>query len=319
MIIDRIVRELYDNLGLKEENVRHKIGFILSQKSPKIEDYLKKKLTQEIDKNLNIFFFYQKTPEGTAHAIYCAKKLLQGQALIVFSDTLFFLKKGLNLKNFNQFDGAIFVKEVKDPSQYGIVEEGKKGIISNFIEKPKKPTSNLAIIGVYFFQQSETLLQEIEHIISNRILEKKEYQLTTALKNLCKKGKKFHPVQVQDWLDCGNPKQLLITNKYLLKNKKVKLADYKNTTPIKENKKVKIIHPVYIGTNVLIQNSTIGPNVSIEEGAIIKNTNINNSIIQRASIIKNANLTQSIIGHNVVYDGQNNSVIIGAYSNLMKK
>ena len=69
----------------------------------------------------------------------------------------------------------------------------------------------------------------------------------------------------------------------------------------------------------LIQNSTIGPNVSIEEGAIIKNTNINNSIIQRASIIKNANLTQSIIGHNVVYDGQNNSVIIGAYSNLMKK
>ena len=199
----------------------------------------------------------------------------------------------------NKNDGAIFVKKVKDPSQYGVVQHTKKGIITNFIEKPQRPISKLAIIGVYFLKESGKLLKEIEQIISNRILEKNEYQLTTALKKLCEKGQKFQTIEVQDWLDCGNPKQLLITNKYLLKNKKFNQS---NTQMITEGAKIKIIQPVYIGKNVLIKNSTIGPNVSIEDDVIIKNSKIKNTIIQNQTIIKNTSFVNSIIGNNVVYE-----------------
>ena len=142
-IIYRIINELTTYTELK------KIGFILNEKNIELETSLKKIISKDFNSSIKVYFFYQKKPEGTAHAIYCAKKLLKGKLLIVFSDTLFFLKHPFDVNQFDNVNGAIFVKEVKDPSSYGVVKINKMGIIKSFIEKPNKPISNLLLNKIY--------------------------------------------------------------------------------------------------------------------------------------------------------------------------
>lgn len=308
-IIYRIIEELYYYAQVK------KIGFILQQKNDLVENDLRKIVSKEFDKKINVHFFYQKKAEGTAHAIYCAKRLLKGKLLIIFSDTLFFLKKPINFSEFDKYDGAIFVKKVKDPSSYGVIKKNDKGIVTDFIEKPNSIVSKLAIIGVYYFKEAEKLGREIEQIISKKLLEKKEYQLTTALRNLYKKGDDFTTIEVQDWLDCGTPKNLIDTNTYLLKKKKHKDLFSVNPKGIKNQ----IIQPVYIGENVIIKKSKIGPNVSIENNCFVEGSIIKNTIIQENVVVENGNLENSILGKFTKYNSKSKSLIIGPYSNLNRK
>ena len=156
-IIYRIVDYLYKNLGLESE--LKKVGFILKKESPIIEKYLIEQLAHKF--SFKVLFFYQNDPEGTAHAIYCAKKILKGKVLVLFSDTLFFLKHKINILNKNN-DGAILVKEVQDPSQYGVVTVDKNDIVTSFVEKPKNPKSDLAVVGCYMFDY--TLWNKLEKI-----------------------------------------------------------------------------------------------------------------------------------------------------------
>ena len=305
-IIYRIVDYLFNNLGIQSE--LKTIGFILSKKSPLIEKYLQKELANKF--SFKVLFFYQNKPEGTAHAIYCAKQILKGKVLILFSDTLFFLKQKINILD-PKNDGAILVKKVEDPSQYGVVTIDDENIVTSFAEKPENPKSNLAIIGVYFFQEGSDLLKEIEIIIDTNNKEKNEYQLTTALKNITKKDGKLKAINVSNWLDCGTPQQLLLTNKYLLQNNQV----MKNTNQLH---KAEIVEPVYIGENVFIKNSKIGPNVSIENGVKIEDSVIKNTIIQNNTIIIGANFNNSLIGEYVNYTNNYNSVNIGDYSKFNK-
>ena len=88
----------------------------------------------------------QEEALGTAHAIYCAKEALNGPCVVAFADTLF--KADFTLDG--QADGAIWVKQVEDPSAFGVIKL-KDGIITDFVEKPTAFVSDLAIIGIYYF------------------------------------------------------------------------------------------------------------------------------------------------------------------------
>ena len=79
----------------------------------------------------------------------------------------------------------------------------------------------------------------------------------------------------------------------------------------------KIIDPVYIDSGVVIENSTVGPHVSIYKDSTIINTSIRNSIIGSSSVISDANITDSMIGNNCKYDGNYKSVNIGDFSELI--
>ena len=145
------------------------------------------------------------------------------------------------------------------------------GYITEFVEKPKKPTSNLAIVGIYFFKSGKTLQHELKHILDKNIIDKGEYQLTTALENLKNKNLKFTPHKIQTWLDFGTPKTLLASNKELLITQKIKYKDYPNTI---------IKPPCFIDSGVEIRGSKIGPNVSIGKDTIITSSEISDTIIQ---------------------------------------
>ncbi len=253
--------------------------------------------------------FIQKEALGTAHAIYSAKQSLSGPCVVAFADTLFKADFKLNEKA----DGAVWVKKVKDPAAYGVVKT-VDGIITDFVEKPKDFVSDLAIIGIYYFQDGEQLKQEIQYLIDHDIREKGEYQLTNALENMKKKGLKFVPGEVMEWMDCGNKKITVETNAKVLQYEHEEGVELHSESMERINSK--IIDPCFIGNHVVLKNSTIGPNVSIGDHTVIEDSMIKDSMIQENTVVKNAMLSNAMIGNNVYFDGKFTTVSLGDFSVL---
>ena len=172
-IIQRIIDAVTKNAIKTIKN----IGFIIQEPNQEIEEALQK-INNKIE--IKIHIFYQNSPKGTAHAIYCAKKILTGPIMIIFADTLFETELVFPTNS----DGCIFVKEVENPSAYGVVKLNNEGRIIEFIEKPKTPISNLAIVGIYYFKEGRIVRQEIKNILEKDLMINGEYQITTVLENL---------------------------------------------------------------------------------------------------------------------------------------
>ena len=251
---------------------------------------------------------YQDQPLGTAHAVYCAKELLEGPVVVAFADTLF----SADFKLDASVDGILWVKQIEDPSAFGVVKLNENKDIVDFVEKPQTFVSDLAMIGIYYFKKGEDLRKEIEFLLDNQIIKSGEYQLPDALRRLTEAGNKFKPGKVVEWLDCGNKDVTVHTNQRVLEHD---LAKGKNTIAedvVTENSI--IIPPCFIGKNVKIYNSVIGPHVSVGEGSVINTSIIKNSIVQNNSSIGNALLKDSMIGNNVTYKGNLSDLSLGDYS-----
>ena len=253
---------------------------------------------------------YQEKPLGTAHAILCAKESLEGNVVIAFADTLF--KADFKLEKNN--DGIIWVNKIEDPSSFGVVKTNDLNIITDFVEKPKNFVSDLAIIGIYYFRSGETLKSELQYLIDNNIKDRGEYQLTNALENMKNKGLKFTTGEVVEWLDCGNKDATIHTCERVLDHNK-------HLNLISQDAQIlnsKIIEPCFIGSGSVIENSTIGPNVSIGQKTTILNSEIKGSIIQNESKIDNSRLSNSMIGNNVLFYGHtiDQEVSIGDFSEI---
>ena len=302
------------------ERLVREIAKVMKQPIDKISFIIKEDFGKDIEKQLLKIasdvgakgqIDYQKESIGTADAVYAGKDLLDGPVVVAYADTLF--KGSFDLDP--EADGIIWVKKVEDPSQFGVVKLNQKGEIESFVEKPKEFVSDLAIIGIYYFKKGEDLRNEIKHLIDNKVLINGEYQLTTALENMKGKNKIFKPGQVSDWMDFGNPKVAVTTNAKILEYDKKEgrklIAD--NVELIDSE----IIEPCYIAEGVKIENSSIGPYVSIGKNTIIQNSNIENSLIQNENLIKNAEIKDSMIGNHVKYDGNFERLSLGDYTELV--
>ena len=231
---------------------------------------------------------YQEEPLGTAHAILCARSALKGKVIVAFADTLF--KTNFTIDE-NQ-DGVIWVNRIDDPRMFGVVKVNEQNFITDFIEKPQQFVSDLAIIGIYYFKDGENLAKELDYLIDNNLKEKGEYQLTNALENMKAKGKRFAPGTVEEWLDCGNKDATVFTNQRVLehhRNEKLVADDVVLQNSV-------IIAPCFIGENVRLVNSIVGPHVSIGAGSLIESSVITNSILQEQTIIRNTVIENSMIG-----------------------
>ena len=245
---------------------------------------------------------------GTAHAVYCAEKILDGNVIVGFADTLFRADFTIDPTK----DGVIWVKQVDDPSAFGVIKMSDDGVIRDFIEKPETFVSDLAIIGIYYFKDGARLRKEIKYLLDNDITDKGEYQLTNALENMKNDGLEFVPGEVTDWMDCGNKNATVDTNKRVLTH----LTGEKLVADSAQTKNATIIEPCYLGENVVIEDSTIGPHVSIGDNTTITNSVISNSIIQTNAQIRNASFENSMIGNFVEYDGKSNQLSISDYSTV---
>ncbi len=250
--------------------------------------------------------YYQEQALGISHALLFAKELFEGKVIVAFADTLFKADFKLDTSR----EGTIWVQKVENPSQFGVVKLNTKGEIVELIEKPTTFVSDLAIIGIYFFKKGELLRTEMQYLIDNNIKEKGEFQLTTALENMKKKGAIFIPGEVQEWLDCGNKDAVVQTNqRYLefIKDQPLISTKAKLINSI-------ILPPVFIGDEAHIENSIIGPHVSVGAYTVVRDSRISNSIIQKNCTINTAILSNSLLGNFVNFEGKSEDLSLGDYS-----
>lgn len=301
-IVQRLVEDIAKVAGEKIEE----IAFIIGDFGAGVEQSLIK-IAESLGAKASIYV--QNEALGTAHAIKCAEQSMRGNVVIAFADTLF--KADFTLDT--NADGVIWVKKVDDPSAFGVVKLDDYGFITDFIEKPQTFVSDLAIIGIYYFNSAEKLMAEINYIMENDIKVSGEYQLTTALENLRKKDAKFSLGKVDDWMDCGNKNATVETNGKILEYEKHLFTEYPESANIQNSL---IIQPCYIGEGVEISNSKIGPYVSLGKGTKVINSNIDNSLIQEKTVIDHGNLSNSMIGSSAQYFGVAREISLGDFSVL---
>lgn len=280
------------------------IGFIIHPSFGKEVEESLKGIAKEVGAEGRIY--YQEQAKGISHALLFAKELFTGKVIVAFADTLFKAEFKLDTSK----DGIIWVQRVEDPSQFGVVKVNDSGEIVDLVEKPSTFVSDLAIIGIYFFKDGEALAREMQYLIDNDIKDKGEYQFTSALQGLQKKGAKLMPGEVKEWLDCGNKDVTVQTNqRYLefIKDRPLVSGKAKLINSV-------IIPPCFVADGVIIENSVVGPYVSVGENTRITDSRIKNSIIQKDTRIVKAMLEDSMLGNFVIFEGSSLDLSMGDFN-----
>lgn len=301
-----IVQRLVEDLAAVCDEPIDEVAFIIGDFGKEVEKQLIA-VAESLGAKGSIY--YQEEALGTAHAILCAAPALTGKVIVAFADTLF----KADFKLDDSQDGIIWVHRVDDPSAFGVVKLADDQTITDFVEKPEHFVSDLAIIGIYYFKDGDYLKKQLQYLIDNNIRDKGEYQLTNALENMKNQGTKFTPGAVVEWLDCGNKDATVYTNQRILEFKK----DEQMVASSVQQENATIIEPCFIGENVVIRNSTIGPHVSIGAGCVVTDSTVTNCLIQNETKIINAQLKNSMVGNHVTYSGSSEDVSLGDYSTVI--
>ncbi len=285
-ILDKIIADGFDRATI-----------IVGYMGDKIKEYVLANYSIEVN------FIDQEERQGLAHAIHLAKDTITSEPyLIILGDTIF----DVDLKPvMNAEFTSIGVKYVEDPRRFGITEE-RNGYVTKFIEKPEHPTSNFAIVGLYWIKNPALLNDCINELFSREIRTRGEYQLTDALQLMVEKGEKVKTFPVEGWYDCGKPDTLLATNRHLLdKQREVYVLDG-----------VVVVPPVFISPKAKISHSIIGPYATIAAETVVADSVIRNSIVSEDAQVFRSLLDNSIIGNNAVVKGAFKRINVGDSSEI---
>ncbi|MCK4544055.1 NTP transferase domain-containing protein [candidate division WOR-3 bacterium] len=275
-----------------------------------IVGYLKEAFVKYFDGNINgtkLSYVDQLEQKGLADAIYKAKGLFKKdeEVLIILGDTLF---EADIVKQIKKDESFICVHKVDNPDKFGVVYIDEDEYITDLIEKPKESKSDLAVVGIYYFNSAFSLFRSIDFILNNNIKTAGEFQITDALNYFVKTGGKLRAVTIDKWYDCGNREKLIETQRLYIKRYNKHML-YNNSS---------IIEPVYIDESAIVENSIIGPYVSIDKNAFIKNSIISDTIIGISSHLENANIKSSVVGDESRYINIPESIDLGSKSEITK-
>ena len=250
----------------------------------------------------------QEAPLGLSHAVKIARPFLKKDPFVVYlGDSL--LKDGVAkwVKLFEKEapNAQILVSRVPHPEQFGVVEMSG-GCVVRVIEKPKRPKSDLALVGVYMFDHH--VFESIEKLKPS---ERGELEITDAIQSLVDRGLNVTAHIISGWWkDTGSRATLLEANDLILKT-----LESANEGTISKNSKIEgrvviekgaiidnsaVKGPAIIGCNSRVINSRIGPLTSIYHDVKIENSSIEHSIVLEKSRIFNVPLIMdSLIGQNI--------------------
>ena len=280
------------------------VGIIIA---PETGHYVKEYLKDGKEWGFDLSYIPQK-PLGLAHAVKKATQFLEKDSFIMcLGDNL--QGKGLAeyVQKFNKenIDALILLKEVKDPTKFGVATLDEKANIIELVEKPKKPKSNLAIVGTYIF--SNNIFKALDQIKPS---ERGELEITDTLQEMINMGFKVKAEILNTWwLDTGKKDDILVANAKALDeytkqeiNGTVQESKIEGKVTIKETARVinsTLKGPCIIGNNCTIENSFIGPYTSIGNGTKIVDSTIGYCVIMENSHIRDIpRLEESLIGKN---------------------
>ncbi|UCG88850.1 MAG: NTP transferase domain-containing protein [Gemmatimonadota bacterium] len=253
--------------------------FITGHLKEAIEDYV----TTSYD--VPARFVEQQVQDGTAGAVDLARPYVRGPVMIIFVDTVF--DADLSLVEQVDADGIIWAKEVEDYQRFGVVVTDESGYMQRIVEKPAHPISKLANIGLYYVRDWQTLFDGISQTLAGPQM-KGEWFLTDAFQYMIDSGKKLYTAEVDGWYDCGKVETLLETNAHLLTSGRAR-----TTTALSG---VTVVDPVYVADGVHLEDCTIGPNVSIDEGTSVRSSSIKHAIVGRSCRIERSRIQHSLLG-----------------------
>ncbi len=258
---------------------------------------------------IKITYIHQENPLGLAHAVLTAEEYLDGDSFVMYlGDNL--IKSGI-AKLVDEFQekkphSMILLAKVPNPSQFGVAEiQGDKVI--RLVEKPKKPKSDLALVGVYLFDSN--ILKASKAITPSP---RGELEITDAIQWLVDEGYEVLPHIVTGWWkDTGKLEDMLEANRMILDDLEMRITgqvDSKSEVHFKVvvEKGAKIVNstlrgPAIIGKNTEIIDSFVGPFTSIASGCKVIGSEIEHSIMLEDSSVMNikTRIVDSLIGRNV--------------------
>ncbi len=274
------------------------IVLVVGHLAGKIEEYVRKRYA------FSAHFVHQDEPMGNGHAVYVARQYLTRPTLIVFGDTVVQadLRAAAALPH-----SAIGVHRVADPRAFGVVEMDREGTVSHVWEKPAKPPSDLAAVGVYMIQHPVPFRQALERLVEGRHTVSGEYWLADALQMMIDDGERLQIFPVDEWYDCGTPEALLRANRALLERRPPPASQVPGSV---------IIPPSAIAETAVVEGSVLGPYVTVGEGARVVNAVIQESIINANARVESVLLEHSIIGDNATVTGRRGRINLGDSSEV---
>lgn len=281
------------------------IGVIVGDTAAEIKDAL----NSRADLGVNLTFIHQPSPDGLAHAVKIARDFLGDDRFVMFlGDNAIEGGIGGLIQEFAKSDWncQIVLKQVKNPSNYGVAVLREDGSIQELIEKPPQPPSDLALVGIYMFDHN--VFTAIDHITPSP---RGELEITDTIQWLVANQFRVYPyVHPGWWFDTGKPIDMLEANSHVLEELTPGISPEASIdgasqvdSRVTVERGARIINsivrgPTIIGEEAVIENSYVGPFTSIYHHAQVKDCEVERSIIlEEAKIIGlDVRLQDSLIG-----------------------
>ena len=279
----------------------------------------------------SITYIRQPLPLGIAHGVKTAKDFIGDTPFVLFLGDNF-LKEGIaryvDIFRNGCHNSVLLLCPVERPQDFGVAElEGDR--IVHVVEKPAEPPSNLAVIGIYFFDAN--VFSAIERIQPSA---RGELEITDTIQRLIDDGLDVHTEVISSrWIDTGKHDDLLEANHLILEDMEPKLlgafdeaSTLQGRVVLEEGSQVvnsRIQGPAIIGQRTRIVNSYIGPFTSIYHDCEIIDTEISGSVVLEDTHIEDVRqrIEHSLIGRNVELRGhdtrpRNYRLILGDFSKV---
>ena len=258
----------------------------------------------------NVSYIQQDAPRGLAHAVLTAEHFLRDSSFVMYlGDNL--LQHGITplVEEYRSLEcnSEILLTKVPNPSQFGVAELSSEGRVVKLTEKPPQPKSDLALVGVYMFD--ENIFEAAKAIKPSK---RGELEITDAIQWLLDHKFTVHPHIVKGWWkDTGKIEDMLEANRTVLDTfESAVRGQIKGSTSIEGKVVVEegaeiidsvIRGPSIIGRDARVTHAYVGPYTSIGNGCALEHCEIENSIVLENSMVSNVDgrIEASLIGKNV--------------------
>jgi len=263
--------------------------------------------------DLRTTYIFQEEPLGLAHCVILAEEFMQRDSFVMYlGDNL--IKGGIvdfaTVFQKNQPNALTLLREVQNPTEFGVAEFHEDGRLKRLVEKPASPPSKCAMTGIYFFDH-----HIFEAVGAIKPSHRGELEITDAIQWLLDHGFKVDYEMLTDWWkDAGNPQDLLESNMLVLQDFKGSvhhsakideesqiIGEVQIESDVVINRSI-IRGPVIVGPGSKIEDAYIGASTSLGAGSVVKNSEVSYSIVMEGAKILDVPtpIDWSLIGRDVV-------------------
>ncbi|GAA3795871.1 glucose-1-phosphate thymidylyltransferase [Sphaerisporangium flaviroseum] len=292
------------------ENVRdlgvREVGVIVGDRAPDIADVI----GDGARFGLRVTYLPQDRPLGLAHCVTLARSFLGDDDFVMYlGDNMLPDGVGEIAAEFRALRPAaqVVVRRVADPRAFGVVELDERGAVRRLVEKPRRPRSDLAMLGVYFFTAAIH-----EAVAAIEPSPRGELEITDAVQWLLGHGAEVRASEYAGyWKDTGQAEDVLACNRHMLAGLRPAVGGEVDAASWVEGQVViepgarvvrsRIEGPAIIGAGTVVEDSYVGPYTSIGDDCTLRRTHLADSIVLRGALISEVSgLLGSLIGRSAV-------------------